>query len=560
MEDHLIRYLHESVKALRVNPQEIPLDHPANEKFGDFSSSVALKLAKQIKKPPMEIAETLKNNFPKNDLVERIDIIKPGFLNFWISRAKQTDTVSRFSRNEFAFPDFHMGPQKKVMVEYAHPNTLKLFHIGHLRNISTGESVVRILEAVGNTAIRVNYQGDVGLHIAKCLYMVKRNKAHIRKLKTIQDRTEFIGKMYSAGTRAYEDDEEAKREIIEINRQIYEKDPAIMSLWKETRAWSLEYFNGVYKRVDTFFRRFFFESELPERGKEIVMKALHDGILEKSKGAIVFNGSKYGLDTRVFVNSLGFPTYEGKELALAEKEMSEFGNLDKCIHVVTPEQKSFFKVTFKVEEIINPDKFKDKQHHLVYEWVKLKHGKMSSRQGNIIEANWLLDETKKKIKDKYENTSEIPEALAVAAVKYAFLKNSTQNQIAFDIEESISIEGNSGPYLLYTFVRTRSILHKSGKSVLDSLPKQMSPEEIALLRLLPRFESVVHEAAVSFSPNLIANFLYDVAQKYNLFYQKCPILKSEQHVKNFRLVLTRAAGNVLQKGLYLLGIKTVETM
>lgn len=557
--DELVKNLTTVVSKLGNSGITIDLEHPANLDHGDYSTSIALKLSRELKKNPLEIAQMIVEKLSENPLVEKVDIVKPGFINFRLSKDYLLKQIQEIARDRFDFPSFHLGKNKKIMVEYAHPNTHKLFHIGHLRNISTGESIARLLHAVGNKIIPVNYQGDVGLHIAKCLYKISNRKSQIANLKTLKQKIEFMGKAYTEGTRAYEEDEKAKKEIIEINRQIYSKDQKIMTLWKETREWSLDYFNEIYKRVYTHFERFYFESELPERGIEISDRALKKGILKKSKGAIVFNGKKYGLDTRVFINSLGFPTYEGKELALSEKEFSEYGELDKCIHVVTPEQTSFFKVTFKVEELLDAKKYKDRQYHLVYEWVHLKEGKMSSRVGNIVEGNWLIDEAKKKIIELFKCDEDVAEILAVASVKYSFLKNGVSNPIAFDFKESVSLEGNSGPYLLYTYVRTQSILKKEKPSK-NFIAGKTSKEEENILHLLHQFSSVVVKAAQNFAPNHVATYLFNLSQEFNLFYQKYPVLKAEKDLKNFRLLLTQAVGEVLKKGLDLLGIKTVEKM
>ncbi|MEK9169999.1 MAG: DALR anticodon-binding domain-containing protein, partial [Patescibacteria group bacterium] len=257
------------------------------------------------------------------------------------------------------------------------------------------------------------------------------------------------------------------------------------------------------------------------------------------------------------------------------KEFSDFGELDKIIHTVTPEQTSFFKVTFKVEELIDEKKYKNKQFHLAYEWVKLKAGKMSSREGNVIEANWLIDEVKKKISEKFKCDEETTEILAVASVKYSFLKNGTQTIIHFDIDESIAVDGNSAPYLIYTYVRCQSVLNKSGlchplekgdPGALDSRLRgndnqtTINNDESNVLRLINQFPEIVQQAAIQLAPNLIANYLYDLAQKYNYFYQKNKILESEENIKQFRLMLTAATGKVIKEGLYLLGIKTVEKM
>ncbi|MGB9883471.1 MAG: arginine--tRNA ligase [Microgenomates group bacterium] len=541
---------------------ESELDIPSNINFGDYSTSLALKLTKFFKKNPLEIAQKIKDYFEKTDFLEKIEVLSPGFINFFLKKEQLIKKITKFTRNEFEFFHYHLGPNKKIMIEFAHPNTHKLFHIGHLRNISTGEALVRIFEALGNQVIRANYQGDIGLHIAKCLYAIKKKNFDLNQFKTLEEKITFIGKMYTEGTKAYEENATAKKEIIKINQQIYNQDQEIMPLWIETRQWSLDYFEKIYKRVDSHFDRLYFESEMAKRAIEICQQALEKGILEKSQGAIVFNGKKYGLDTRVFINSLGYPTYEGKELALAEKEFSEFGELDKNIHCVTPEQTSFFKVTFKVQELINP-KISGKQLHLAYEWVNLKTGKMSSREGNVVEANWLIDQIKEKIIEKFkcdENTAEI---LAVASAKYSFLKSSLKTPINFDIEESVAIEGNSAPYLIYTFVRCLSVLEKAQVNFnevnLDDY-FLLNNEELLIIRLLYQFSEVVLKSAQEFAPNLVAGYLYNLASQYNLFYQKNPILKADEKIRNLRLLITKATANIIKKGLELLGIKTVNKM
>ena len=333
------------------------------------------------------------------------------------------------------------------------------------------------------------------------------------------------------------------------------------------------------------------------RGVDLAKEAVKNGVLEESEGAIIFNGKKYGLDTRVFVNSLGLPTYEAKELALSQKEFSEFGTLDKVIHVVGPEQASFFQVTFKTEELLGIQK--NQQYHLVYGWVKLKQGKMSSRLGNVVLGETLLEEAKKEIvkilnkpsafslqlSDKKE---EIAEKAAIAAVKYAFLKVSTLNTIAFDLKESVNINGDSGPYLLYTYARCKSVLRKSkipNPSIRQAQGKKVSSlnsEELLVIRLIYRFTENVGTAAKTYSPNILCEYLYDLSSAFNTFYNKHSILGGDmQYVtrdtkidqkkvssfkfqvssqSQFRLTLTTATAQVLKNGLYLLGIETLEQM
>ena len=562
-ETEIKNLIYEAVLKIQPNfGNEIHLTVPQLQ-FGDFSSNIALILAKTLKRNPMEVGEAIKSKIENHEAIESIQVLQPGFINCWLSKQTLISPLEQAVKNKFDIKPFWYGKEKKVMVEFAHPNTHKLFHIGHLRNIATGESVARMLATVGNTVVRTNYQGDVGLHIAKCLWgvkqMMKKNMNDIFDTLSLTEKNQLIGKAYSEGQTAYESSEDAKKEIGEINQQIYTQDAKIEDLWLKTRDWSIAYFEEMYTRLYSHFDRCYFESEVHEQGLITAKELLEKGILEKSEGAVVFNGEKYGLDTRVFINSLGFPTYEGKELGLAAKEFTDFGILDKCIHVVTPEQTSFFKITFKVEQLWDEKKFGNKQYHLAYEWVKLKDGKMSSRIGNVVEAAWLLDEIKKKILKKFENAGDITETLAVAAVKYSFLKNSTNTQVAFDIDESISLEGNSAPYILYTYVRTQSILGKETENS-GQYPKEISPDEKQMMRLIYQYTEKVYKAASTLSPNLIAGYLYELSREYNLFYQKNPILKAEADQKYIRLMITQAVASILKHGLNLLGIQTVKKM
>ena len=553
------------LKKLGANVENVEISYPTHSTQGDFSTNVAFKYARQLNKNPLEFANEITKLILKESInfLEKVQIEKPGFINFWILDSYYLSHLQSIEKEQIKILPLSLGKQKKIMIEFAHPNTHKLFHIGHLRNISSGESLSRILTVVGNKVIRSNYQGDVGLHIAKCLWqlgkIVKTKGPDLFKKKTLQEKIALLGQAYSSGSKAFEEDARAKKEIVEVNKMIYEQHGDIISLWKETRQWSLDYFDSIYARVYTKFDRLYFESEFAERGKKIIQEALKKKILVKSKEAVIFDGKKYGLDTRVFLNALGIPTYEGKELALAEKEFSDFGLLDKCMHVVGPEQNSFFKVTFKVEELLDPKKYKDKQKHLIGGWVRLKHGKMSSRSGVVVEGQWLIDEAKKKIQEKFNCPDETAEVLAVASVKYSFLKKGISSEIVFDFDESISLDGNSAPYLIYTYVRTKSVLSKV-KNIEQFKIRNINPEEKALLQSLHKFPEVVYESAKNFSPSIIANYLYDLAQSYNLFYQKHPILRASDDLTPFRLVLTKNVGEVLRRGLDLLGIKTVEKM
>ena len=532
---------------------------PRYESFGDISLNI-----NQIKGHDPHInPEELVKKLQDSPYFEKVEVVE-GFINMFLNHALLYQSLEEIIQNIDDFAHTHTLKGKRILVEFAHPNTHKIFHIGHLRNISIGESLSRILEANGAEVIRINYQGDVGLHIAKCLYAImKMGPGEQKKIahKPLHERIDFLGKAYAEGNTAYENDEKAKAHIHEINQQIYLRDKNVFDLWKETRQWSLDYFDEIYKRVNTEFKRLFFESEVADRGLEIARIALKKKILEESDGAVILNGKKHAVDTRVFINSLGLPTYEAKELGLAEKEFSEFGTIDTCIHVVGPEQKSFFAVTFKTEELIDPEKYKGKQQHFAYGFVDLKHGKMSSRKGNVLSGTWLLDEAKKSIIELFKCDEQTAEVLAVGAVKYGFLRVDAVKNISFDIKESVSLQGKSGPYIQYTYARIQSILNKDKPIDVNGTlnrPASLNDEELHILRKLREFPLVIQESGSTYSPHLIAIYIYELTQKFNLFYDKHPILKADKINKDFRLQLALAVGKVIKEGLSILGISVLD--
>lgn len=544
----------------------IQLEKPPQQIEADLAMPCFI-LAKKMKKSPQDIAKEISECLSKKKyvIISRIEASGP-YVNFYADWRKISALVVEQVIREKG--NYGSGKRKKdkVIVEFAHPNTHKLFHIGHLRNITTGEAVSRILEFNGTKVIRANYQGDVGLHIAKCLWGIE--KLGLTKAPSLDEKIKFLGNAYAKGSKAYEEDEKAKSEIIEINKKIYEKDPKTMKLWKLTRKWSLEYFDKIYERVGTKFDRLYFESEVSQPGLKLAKQALKKGILESSDGAVIFNGEKHGLDKRVFISNKGLPTYEAKELGLAELEFSEFGKIDKCIHVVGPEQASFFKVTFKVEELLNPKKFKDKQFHLAYGWVRLREGKMSSRLGNVIEGEWLLDELKKNVLEKYvskqdypENKKqEIAETIAMGATKYYFLRFNTPSEISFDMNEAVSLEGDTGPYLQYTYARARSILRKSKKKARPNDAKSLGKitEGINITKKLSEFPEIIEKSANEYKPHYLASYLFELATAFNEFYHATQVIGSEHEAQ--LLALVEAVSILLKNGLNLLGIKALERM
>jgi arginyl-tRNA synthetase len=578
----------EAVKEHGVSVDQINLEHPEVESFGDYSCNIALRLSKTLKKNPISVAEEIKANLyrlPTTDyklVVDKVDVVAPGFINFWIKKEALLETIQA----PYEFPK----TGKKVMVEFTDPNPFKEFHIGHLYSNTVGEVLARLNEVTGNDVKRACYQGDVGMHVAKSLWgILEKFKSppfcHSRESgnpgfsfelqllenKSIEEKQKFLGEAYALGATEFEKNDEAKKEITVLNKKIYEKDPEIYFLYEKGRAWSLEYFESIYERLGMkiqengkHFNFYYFESLMGVFGLEFVKKYLEKGIFVSSEGAVIFPGEKYGLHNRVFINSLGLPTYEAKELGLAPSKYQDF-KYDLSVIVTGNEINEYFKVLLKVLSLISPD-LAEKTHHLGHGMVKLPTGKMSSRTGDVVTGVWLLDEVKNKIKNEYQCDDETAEKIGLSAIKYALLKSGLGKDVIFDLEKSIAVEGNSGPYLMYTLVRTKSVLQKITNYELlitnylnNGTIEQLNNEELSLIRALYQFSEVVKSAAENDAPNLLCNFLYDLAQKFNTFYGKHRIV-DEETVNEFRLFLTQKTGEILEKGMKILNLPVVEKM
>ena len=559
--DEVNNFIREALTSLGYKiPDNFSVEVADDTSHGDYASNVAMILAKDLKQNPQEIAQSIVAEAISKSTFEHVEVAGPGFINFWLSESVLMQNLSDIFQKSEKYGDDLSLADKKYLVEFAHPNTHKEFHIGHLRNIITGESVCRILEKSGAKITRGNYQGDVGMHIAKAMWGV--NKLGITESEDLLERIKFLGAAYVEGNKAYEEGR-AKSEIEEINKKIYEKsDPQLQDLYEKTRSWSLEYFQSIYDRLSVKFDRLYFESEVANLGKKIALEALEKNILVKSQGAIIFPGSKFGLHDRVFISSQGTPTYEAKDIGLANLQFSEY-DPDEIFHVVGPEQTGYFQVLFAALESIMPES-KNREKHIAYGWVRLKEGKMSSRKGNVVTGVWLLSEVKDKIIEKYKLSPEVAEQIMIGAVKYSFLKVNLASEIAFDIDESISIEGNSGPYIQYTIARIFGLFRKAGiaaQSIDKNLLKttDLEDQEKQILCKLIHYPEIVNKSAQSTAPHYICEYLYQLAEDFNSYYGSVRILSDEKN-KNSRLALSLAVAEVLKNGLDLLGIPSPEKL
>ncbi|MDP3882753.1 MAG: arginine--tRNA ligase [Candidatus Staskawiczbacteria bacterium] len=547
-------------KTLKDNVCDFSVEVPVDKNHGDYSTNVALILAKKIGKNPVETANLIKEKIGSNKLFSKIEIAGPGFINFFVKDKFFIDNLKKVDKN------YGKGwelKSQKVILDYTDPNPFKEFHVGHLMNNAIGESLSRIFEFQGAKVKRACYQGDVGIHVAKALW------------GKMQKPDYTWGMAYAFGSKIYEESETSKKEIIELNKTIYNRsDEKVNKLYDEGKADSLKHFDEIYKVLGTKFDYFIFESETGEIGKKIVEKGLKDGVFEKGdNGAIIFKGEKVGLHTRVFINSEGLPTYGAKDLALAEVKYKKY-KYDKSVVVTAVEQNSYFEVMLTAMKEINP-KLAEKTKHIGHGMMRLPDGKMSSRTGNVITGESLLEKVEqlvqKKIRDREldeEEKEHIAQKVAVGALKYSILKQSIGSDIIYDFNKSISFEGDSGPYLQYSYARAESVLRKAkAESTRASFsPFGRSPvggKKIKITQLekaMSYFPDVVLKASQNYQPNIIALYLTELASEFNAYYAKNKIVDKADEFSPYRVAVTSAFSKIMKNGLWLLGIEALEKM
>ncbi|MBR3332371.1 arginine--tRNA ligase [Candidatus Saccharibacteria bacterium] len=525
----------------------------------DYSSNAPLKLASVLHKAPMQIAEELNIGTPT----------APGFINFTIADDALKNSIDTL--------DLSCGDLegKTIICEFSDPNPFKVLHVGHLYTSIMGDSISRLYEYAGANVIRANFGGDVGLHVAKTMYILKQ--------KDIKDLTiEDIAKCYIEGTTAYEDDDKAKAEITDLNKEIYKINAEdihgteLSDLYWKGRELSYDYFKNFYATIGIKFDKYYPESTVAALGLQTVKEQLEKGVYEMSDGAVIFNGDKFGLHTRVFINKEGVPTYEAKDVGLIFTKWEDY-HFDKSVVITGNEQLEYMKVVLKSIEQYAPELVK-KTTHLTHGLVKLPGNvKMSSRKGNFLKAVDVLNMVKDELKNEYNSEDK---KVSLAATKYAFLKYKMGGNIIFDPKESVKMTGNSGPYLLYSCVRAKKILagvenirkaniatngellasepHNDGRERSGSRANVLTPFERNLMKKLLGYKDVLSEAVNEMAPHKVANFLYELAQEFSRFYENCPVAGAPEEAERAKIVEKYL--NVMTHGLNILGIEIPEEM
>ena len=632
------------LKKLRISPEKLSWEHPANPDHGDYATNIAMQLdasevSPRVKRgapPPrrwtsFDLANQIVNTWRSQGLPEyiaKIEVAKPGFINIWLQNAVFIKEVERVLKKKERYGSASVLKGKKVLLEHTSPNPQTTIMLGHLRNNFLGMAMANILEFLGAKVTRDGVINDRGVHLSKAIwgYLVfgwkksglkiselKRfkNLSHQRikeltagvnwqelleswvkkksdwrqpkELKLKPDHANLI--WYVLGSRAYNLSEKVRAQVQETLLAWEAEDKKIRSIWRQILDWSAKGYQETYQRVGSVHDWVWRESDHYKKGKEIVKEGLKKGIFRRSEGAVVTNLSRYGLPDTVVVKSDGTALYITQDLALTRLKTQKFPS-DLYIWDIGAEQTLYFQQLFALCEQLGIGK-REKFFHLSYALINFKGGgKMATRKGEVVKADEILDELHRRALKIIKGSNQelrgsltarqldnLAETVAVGAIKYSLLKFSRETTIYFDIDESLALEGNSAPYLQYTFARCRSVLRKA-KTAKTIQNCQLEPirdrnrftpwvnkEELAILRTVYKFPEVIQEVGEKYAPNLLCNFLFDLAQKYNLFYNKQPILKAEsEELRNFRLALTAAVGQVIKNGLNLLGIKTPERM
>ncbi|MEE9525790.1 MAG: arginine--tRNA ligase [Candidatus Woesearchaeota archaeon] len=551
----------EIIKLLRKETKlkEINLEVPKDSSLGDYAFP-CFQLSKQYKQNPIEIAMDLAKKLSLPKSVKEIREVGP-YLNFFVDKQAIASDVIKNAQKE----DYGKAKDKKktYMIEYFHANTHKGVHIGHMRNISMAEALCRILENAGYKILRVNYQGDIGPHVAKCLW----GYLNLKEKEPLTHKGTWLGKIYSKAHLKSQVDPQVEEQIKEINNKLYEKSPDVMEVWQKTRKYCLDDFNDFYKEFGIKFNKFYFESEAEGVGIEIVNKMLEKGSAKEDDGAIIIDLDDLGI--YVLLTQDGNALYSTKDLGLAQLKQDEF-KFDKSIHVTGAEQILHFKQLFKTLEILKSPMAK-KSMHIPYGLVVLPEGKMSSREGTMVLFDELreklITEAEKGIKSRHKDLTkkEIDKRkmqIAYSALKFSMINRENNKDIVFDWEKALDFEGETGPYIQYAHARISSILKKYGKAVQQKIKSAAldTDEDAKLILLLTKFPEKVEESAKSYKPHLVARYLLDLAQAFNEFYHACPILQSDEDTKLARLNLILAVQQVLKNGLNLLGIEAPEAM
>jgi arginyl-tRNA synthetase len=540
------------------------LVYPPDSKMGDLSLP-CFNLAREMKKSPAQVAQELVSSIEANDFISGTKTAG-AYFNIALKTSNLAKAMAeeiRQKKSAYGCNDY--GAKKKIMIEYSNANTHKEYHVGHLRNICYGDALNRIISANGFESIPVSYINDFGIHVAKTLWALQ---TFYKEADLPENKGQFLGSVYVRASSESKDNDAAKRLIEMTMKQVETRQGEAYELWKKTRQWSIEQFDGIYKELGVNFVHIFYESEYIDEGLKIVEELKVKNILSESRGAIIADLEEYGLGVQVIIRSDGTALYAVADLALASAKAKMFGP-DVSIYLTDIRQSLHFKQLFKILELAG---FKEELVHLGYEFVKLPSGMMSSRSGNVVTYEDLKSECMAKAESETrarhadwteEKVRKVARAITNGAIKFEMIKVSSKQEIVFDTAKALAFSGFTAAYLQYTYARINSVIKKSGVDIdkleidFNNLSEQ---KEHDLALFAARYSESVKYAGEKYDPAEIAKYLFDLAQQFNDYYHAISVLKADDEIKNVRLVLLGAVGQIIKNGLNLLGIDVVKEM
>jgi arginyl-tRNA synthetase len=544
---------------------------PPDSKLGDLAFG-CFSLAKALRSSPAKIALALAKVIAVDEVIERSEAAGP-YLNIRIQLQCFGEELFEPLRHGKLQTQFQTDAAR-TMVEYSQPNTHKELHVGHMRNLCLGNSIVRLLRYTGTDVVSSTFPGDVGTHVAKCLWYMK---FHNTEPIPTEGKGEWLGRMYSKGNLKLEDEvgtpkESVNREAItEILKQLEAKSGEYFNLWKETRTWSIELMQWLYDWSEVIFDQWYWESDVDSASAQLVKKWFAEGRLVQSDGAVGMDLSADGLGFALLLKSDGNGLYATKDLELARRKFEEF-KIARSIYVVDVRQTLHFQQVFKVLEKMDFPQAKD-CIHLQYNFVELPDGAMSSRKGNIVPISTLIHQMETKIKDEYlaryrtewdsAEINSVATIVAQGAIKYGMLRIDTNKKIVFEMADWLRLDGDSGPFIQYSYARIASLLRKLNydRSRIPNWTLAGHASERELIQAIMNFRTVAMSAAETYRPSVMCTYLFALAKSFNSFYHDCPIGSAEtSNLREMRLALSDCAGITLKEGLALLGIPVPARM
>lgn len=542
---------------------------PPNPQMGDLAFP-CFELAKAQGKNPVEVAVTVKTILEKSDLskygVDKIITAGPYINFFYNSGVLAKDILGSIQKHGKKYGVNNSQKGRKVIIEYPGNNSHKELHIGHLRNICLGNALTYIFAANGVAISPINYLNDFGAHVAKCLWGLQ--KFHNGEKQPKGQEQKWLGEIYAESNKYLEEHPELKEESFEVQKKLEARDKSIWSLYKKTREWSIKGFAKAFKELDLKLNYTFYEQDVKDAGQKIVDELLKNKIATIGEGgAIILDLTSENLDIALLRKSNGAGLYLTSDLGLAVAKNKKYKNISESITLTGSEQNFYFKQLFRVLQKAGYDY---KMTHIGYGLVMLPDGKMSSRKGKVVLYDDVRDEVYGKIleetqkrhadwsKKKIEKTAW---TVAMAAIKFDFLKHEAAKTIIFDFADAIKFEGFTGPYVLYMIARINSILRKGMMSKKINYDLLNYPEEKHLIMMLGEYGEVLKKSFANYNPSVVVKYSFDVAQAFSNFYAKHTVLNSEdKNLVNARLALCAATKQVLQNSLNILSIDNVEEM